>query len=120
MKTVLKTLVFTGLLSCGLMAMADDMTMQTQSGKTDEVAVSIITQENVAPKIQLQLGAPSEVIFTHGNTMLIDKQYPAGTSIIDTSNFPAGHYQIIITVKQQGASFQMMQNVVIVKGPTNS
>ncbi|MCX7123357.1 MAG: hypothetical protein NTV32_06815 [Gammaproteobacteria bacterium] len=120
MKSSLKTLALTGLLSISCVAMANDMPAQTQSGKTAEVAVSMITQANVAPKIQLELGAPSEVIFTQGKTMLIDKQYPAGTSTIDTSGFPAGHYQIIVTIKQQGASFQMMQNVIIAKSNANS
>jgi hypothetical protein len=96
--------------------MADNMTTQTQSGQTAEVAVSMITQANQPPKIKLELGAPSKVMFTQGKTMLINKEFPAGTSMIDTSSFPAGHYQIIVTIQQQGATFQMMQNVVISKG----
>ena len=120
MKAVLKNLILTGLLTCSFAAMADNMTAQTQSGKTAEVAVSMITQANVAPKIKLELGAPSEVIFTQGSNMLVHKLYPAGISMIDTSGFPAGHYQIIVTIKQQGATFQMMQNVVIAKGAANS
>ncbi len=115
MKSILKTVALTTLLGVTAAAMADDMTVQTQPGKTAEVAISVISQANVPPKIKLELGAPSEVIFTQSNKMLIDKQYPAGTSMIDTSTFPAGHYQIIVTIKQQGASFQMMQNVIIEK-----
>ncbi len=120
MKSVLKTLVLSGLLGCATFAMADNMTMQTAPGQMAEVQVSIITQAQKAPQIQLQLGAPSEVIFAQGSKVLLQKHYPAGTSMIDTSSFPAGHYQITVAVKQQGASFVMMQNVVIAKSDSNS
>lgn len=120
MKPTLKALVLTGLLSCSLAAMADNMTAQTQSGKMAEIAVTMVTQANTAPKIKLELGAPSQVVFTQGKNILINQQYPAGVSMIDTSKFPAGHYQIIVTITQQGASFQMMQNVVIDKGNSQS
>ena len=120
MKSAIKTLVLTGLLSCSFAALADNMAVQTPSGKMAEVAVTMITQANTAPKIKLELGAPSLVTFTQGKTILINQQYPAGISMIDTSKFPAGHYQIVVTINQQGASFQMMQNVVIAKGDSQS
>ena len=48
MKSLLKTLVLSGLLGCSTAAMADNMTMQTGPGQMAEVQVSIITQAKMA------------------------------------------------------------------------
>lgn len=85
------------------------------------VQMSLINSSSGTPQVQIDLGAPATLtVYDQNHIVAFTSQLNPGRTIVDTTNFPLGNDQLVVTSSQVGAVFTMTQNVYVGSPASNS
>lgn len=79
------------------------------------VQVTIVKNATAQPEIEFNLEAPAKVQILNGTTVLLSTTLPTGLHYVNTSGFPVGHYAVNVKIQTSTMTYNISQNLSIVK-----
>lgn len=84
------------------------------------VSMLVVAQGAGAPQVKINLNSPAMLtVYDQNGSVAFTQQLQAGTTTVDTTNFPLGNDTLVVTVNQTGSTFTMKQSVTVT-APTMS